>query len=97
MNDRRKIVIALCAGAGALALPLRAFAQQQGKLWRIGLLGMTSIEGFPRQVEALRAGLRELVTSKEKTWSSSSAGRRASTTGSQRSRPNWSVSTSISS
>lgn len=60
MNDRRKIVIALCAGAGALALPLRAFAQQQGKLWRIGLLGMTSIEGFPRQVEALRAGLREL-------------------------------------
>jgi putative ABC transport system substrate-binding protein len=34
MNIRRKLLIAL--GAGALAIPLRSFAQQQGKVWRIG-------------------------------------------------------------
>ena len=31
MNNRRKLVIAL--GAGALTLPLASFAQQQGKVW----------------------------------------------------------------
>jgi putative ABC transport system substrate-binding protein len=35
MNKRRKLVIAF--GAGALA-PLAAFAQQQGKVWRVGFL-----------------------------------------------------------
>jgi putative ABC transport system substrate-binding protein len=34
MNSRRKLVIAL--GAGALAAPLGSFAQQQGKVWRVG-------------------------------------------------------------
>jgi putative ABC transport system substrate-binding protein len=34
MNNRRKLVIAI--GAGALASPFGAFAQQQGKVWRIG-------------------------------------------------------------
>jgi putative ABC transport system substrate-binding protein len=37
MNNRRKLVIAF--GAGALATPFASFAQQQGKVWRIGLLG----------------------------------------------------------
>jgi putative ABC transport system substrate-binding protein len=36
MNNRRKLVIAL--GAGALAAPFSSFAQQQGKIWRIGFL-----------------------------------------------------------
>jgi len=36
MNNRRKLVIAL--GAGALAAPLAVLAQQQGKVWRIGFL-----------------------------------------------------------
>jgi putative ABC transport system substrate-binding protein len=36
MNHRRKLVIAL--GAGALAAPFASFAQQQGKVWRIGFL-----------------------------------------------------------
>jgi hypothetical protein len=32
MNNRRKLVLAL--GAGALAAPFGSFAQQQGKVWR---------------------------------------------------------------
>jgi putative ABC transport system substrate-binding protein len=36
MNNRRKLVIAL--GAGALAAPFGSFAQQQGKVWRVGYL-----------------------------------------------------------
>jgi hypothetical protein len=34
VNNRRKLVIAL--GAAALAIPFGSFAQQQGKIWRIG-------------------------------------------------------------
>src|SRR6266581_4174134 len=40
MNNRRKLIVAL--GASALAAPLRAFAQQQGKVWRIGFLAPRS-------------------------------------------------------
>lgn len=40
MNKRRKLVIAL--GAGALAMPFGAFAQQQGKVWRVGFLSPRS-------------------------------------------------------
>ncbi len=36
MNNRRKLVIAL--GAGALAAPLASFSQQQDKIWRVGFL-----------------------------------------------------------
>ncbi len=36
MNHRRKILIAL--GAGALAVPFGSFAQQKGKVWRVGFL-----------------------------------------------------------
>ena len=36
MNHRRKLIVAL--GAGALAAPFGIFAQQQGKVWRIGVL-----------------------------------------------------------
>lgn len=36
MNIRRKVIIAL--GAGSIAMPLRIFAQQQSKQWRIGVL-----------------------------------------------------------
>ena len=38
MNNRRKLVIAL--GAGALAAPFHSFAQQQGKVWRVGFLSL---------------------------------------------------------
>ncbi len=60
MNARRKLLIAL--GAGALTAPLAAFAQQQNKIWRVGFLSArnrpVSLDadeygGFPR-------GMREL-------------------------------------
>ena len=41
MVTRRRIVIAL--GAGALA-PLAAFAQQQGKVWRVGFLSLRHLD-----------------------------------------------------
>ncbi len=58
MNTRRKLLVAL--GAGALATPLASFAQQQGKVWRIGFLGSGTATGYTRQVDALRLGLSEL-------------------------------------
>ena len=58
MNTRRKLVIAL--GAGALTAPFGSFAQRQVKSWRIGVLGAGSPSGWAPIVEALRAGLREL-------------------------------------
>jgi len=61
MNNRRKLLIAL--GAGALAPPFAAFAQQPGKVWRVGFLAYrsrpdsldaeTNLGAFPR-------GMREL-------------------------------------
>jgi len=58
VNNRRKLLVAL--GAGALAAPLTSFAQQKGKVWRIGFLGAPSASGFAHWMEALRAGLRDL-------------------------------------
>jgi hypothetical protein len=59
MPTRRKLLIML--GAGALAVPLASFAQQQNKVWRVGFLSQRRIEsldsdpygGFPK-------GMREL-------------------------------------
>ena len=58
MNNRRKLIIAL--GAGALAAPLASFAQQQGKVWRVAYLSSESASSHRLVVEALRAGLRDL-------------------------------------
>ena len=59
MITRRRIVITL--GAGVLTAPLASFAQQQTKkVFRIGLLGVTSAAGYARQVEAMRQGFRDL-------------------------------------
>ena len=55
MNNRRKLVIAL--GAGALTAPFGSFAQQQGKVRRIGLLFIANPEP---SLSLLREGLREL-------------------------------------
>ena len=60
MNNRRKLVIAL--GAGALAAPLRSFAQQPSKVWRVGFL---STRNRPISLDsdvfgAFRQGMREL-------------------------------------
>ena len=58
MNNRRKLVIAL--GVSALGAPLASFAQQQGKVWRIGFLqsGVRPPDGLPPAV--LRQSLAEL-------------------------------------
>ena len=59
MNNRRKLVIAL--GAGALAVPLGCFAQQPAaRVYRIGYLGSNSAANAARSLEAFRAGLRDL-------------------------------------
>ena len=58
MNNRRKLIVAL--GAGALAATFASFAQQQGKVWRIGLLSSENPSGYRTRIEALRAGLRDL-------------------------------------
>jgi putative ABC transport system substrate-binding protein len=59
MNNRRKLAIAL--GAGALAAPFGLFAQQPApRKYRIGFLGPTSAAGIERRLEGLRVGLREL-------------------------------------
>jgi putative ABC transport system substrate-binding protein len=60
MNNRRKLLVAL--GAGALAAPLSSFAQQQGKVWRIGYLSQNvrpaSLDSGT--IEAFRRGMRDL-------------------------------------
>src|SRR5438477_10220486 len=57
MNSRRKLLVAL--SAGALAAPLACFAQQQrSKVARIGVLESTSSTASVR--EPFIAGLREL-------------------------------------
>lgn len=40
MNKRREFLVALGAGAIAFGAPPDAFSQQQGKVWRIGFLGV---------------------------------------------------------
>jgi putative ABC transport system substrate-binding protein len=56
MNNRRKLVLAL--GAGALTAPLTSFAQQAGKVYRIGIL---SAGRFLPELGALFSeGLKEL-------------------------------------
>lgn len=56
MNNRRKLLIAL--SAGALTVPLASFAQQQGKIWRIGYISTRA--GIDANEEAFRQRLREL-------------------------------------
>ena len=59
MNTRRRLVLALMAGA--LAAPLASFAQQPAKIARIGFLHPASPEGVGGvHLKAFRDGLREL-------------------------------------
>ena len=60
MNNRRKLLVAL--GAGALAAPLGSFAQQKGKVWRVGFLASRRVAvldsdstygSFPQGMRAL--------------------------------------------
>jgi putative ABC transport system substrate-binding protein len=56
MNRRRELLVAI--SASALAAPLFSFAQQQGKVWRIGFLSAADPSGYRSRVDALREGLR---------------------------------------
>ncbi len=58
MTSRRLFVTTLCLSV--LAAPLSSFAQQKGKVWRIGFLGSATASGTAPRVDALRAGLRDL-------------------------------------
>ena len=58
MNTRRRIVLALMAGA--LAAPLASFAPQPAKIARIGFLLAASSQGNETQLQAFRDGLRDL-------------------------------------
>ena len=60
MNKRRKLIVAL--GATALVTPFGSFAQQQGKVWRIGFLWESeqSDSAYVQRIDAFNAGMREL-------------------------------------
>ena len=61
MNNRRKLLVAL--GASALAAPHISFAQQQGKVWRIGFLATRSrstASNPDANYAAFTQGMREL-------------------------------------
>jgi putative tryptophan/tyrosine transport system substrate-binding protein len=55
----RQVFVGTLAG-GLLAAPLAAEAQQAGKVWRIGYLGVGTASAYANRIEALRAGLRDL-------------------------------------
>jgi putative ABC transport system substrate-binding protein len=60
MNHRRQLLVAI--GASAFTVPLVSFAQQQGKVWRVGFL---SQRGRPASIDAdfyggFPRGMREL-------------------------------------
>ena len=58
MIARRRIIAAL--GASVLAAPLRSFAQQRNKLWRIGFLGVAPASTYPEYVDAFKTDLHHL-------------------------------------
>jgi putative tryptophan/tyrosine transport system substrate-binding protein len=58
MNNRRKLIAAL--GAGALMAPLAALAQQQRRVWRIGVLMNGNAASSKGQIDAFVRGLSEL-------------------------------------
>jgi putative ABC transport system substrate-binding protein len=56
VNKRRKLIIAL--GASALTTPFASFAQQKGKVWRIGVL--LESESYVERIKIFKGGMREL-------------------------------------
>ena len=55
--NRRNLAFALFA---LVAAPLASLAQPQGRVWRVGFLGVTSLSGYASELEAIRARFREL-------------------------------------
>jgi putative ABC transport system substrate-binding protein len=57
--NRRDTVLALVA-LGAVAGPLASFAQQPGKVWRVGFLSLTSASLSSKNTDPFLRGMREL-------------------------------------
>jgi putative ABC transport system substrate-binding protein len=57
LNTRRKLVIAL--GAGALAAPFGTYAQQPGKVWRIAFIGPGREATTAPGISAFKEGMHE--------------------------------------
>src|SRR6478672_2536735 len=55
---RREFITALAAGA--LAAPFRSFAQQQGEVWRVGIMSIGSAATARHLVEAFFKGMTDL-------------------------------------
>ena len=60
MNSRRKLLVALGAGAVAFSAPPGSFGQQRRKIWRVGFLSPTPIEVNSQYTAAFLRGMREL-------------------------------------
>ena len=60
MNNRRKLLVTLGAGALAFAAPPGSFGQQQGKVWRVGFLSPTSASFSSPYTDAFLKGMRDL-------------------------------------
>jgi putative tryptophan/tyrosine transport system substrate-binding protein len=60
MNNRRKLLVTLGAGALTFATPPGSFGQQQGKVWRVGYLSPTTVSVNSQYTAAFLKGMREL-------------------------------------
>ena len=60
MNNRRKLLVTLAAGALAFAAPPGSFGQQQGKVWRVGFLTLRPASESSQYTDAFLKGMREL-------------------------------------
>ena len=58
-NERRESIIAIVA-LGAAAGPLASVAQQQGKVWRVGFLSLSSASESAQDTAAFLNALRNL-------------------------------------
>jgi hypothetical protein len=75
-------------GGTAAVWPLEARAQQPA-MPVIGFLSVTFAHEQPHWLAAFHRGLSEAITSRARTWRSSTAGPRIKGRGCQRWRPNW--------
>ena len=58
LMNRRKLVTAL--GASAVVAPFGSFAQQQGKVWRVGILSISVQAAAQVQNDAFVGAMRDL-------------------------------------